>query len=685
MSDFRISLQHEDEEKIALYCAKNNIDFNQANAYDVTMDAFKDTPIIYKVYNKNTRCDDEHDVTHRVARLIECQNNIVERIADKVDLYKRKVNEEMWAKNIQNAGSAFCPNLDKLVDNLYKLNIVDGQSYLAFVCFLMQLVHSRMQEFQENDKTCVFFNGVPRNGKSATAKAICDIESQYGSVFKAQSGKILESTHEEQVWKSHLNYFDEVKPSDIDRELLLTIVNGGNVEINPKNKKPYNYNVNTNNIFTSNDQINQVQRRVSIIKFGNRLNGRPLAENTLREIISNIMEALPDFKYYYDLYQAVSIYNENRINPLAIESILTFFNSKFEGVSDDKKTSLYSSIIFNTHNIYNYIKGTYTKQIIPSERKDAIKNALKYFVDKKLITLVEYKDCTTKNYSVTGKNCLKIMEEYSKLNTKEEYNQKISKKALRKLLIPYFYPCNTDERIQKDITPDVLDQLFLDQKTISEEESVNGKVENFNPYEIDHNIQKIAGLSYRRFVDDLGVLIARLTNEDLYNPIDNIIENAIKTYVKDDMCKTISLDFLIKIFKTCIPDFKPKHEQQLKDRYRCICCLWENGKVDYSEERKVKNFNEMIPLTDLEYVSCYNPQKDGPLLIYTAGLAPSMDPIHHEMLEDNYLLMIKNHYEEQKAERKEKLKVLLRENVDTQELIECISSPNGDKCHNTVQ
>ena len=33
------------------------------------------------------------------------------------------------------------------------------------------------------------------------------------------------------------NLFDEVKPSDVDRDLLLTIVNGGEVEINPKNKK----------------------------------------------------------------------------------------------------------------------------------------------------------------------------------------------------------------------------------------------------------------------------------------------------------------------------------------------------------------------------------------------------------------------------------------------------------------
>ena len=103
----------------------------------------------------------------------------------------------------------------------------------------MQLKYTRTGRIPENDKTCVFFNGVARNGKSATAKAICDFEAQYGEIFNCQSGKILESPHEEQVWKSHLNYFDEVKPTDIDRELFLRIVNGGNVELNPKNKKQY--------------------------------------------------------------------------------------------------------------------------------------------------------------------------------------------------------------------------------------------------------------------------------------------------------------------------------------------------------------------------------------------------------------------------------------------------------------
>ena len=139
--------------------------------------------------------------------------------------------------NIKKFNNIAKPDLDRLVENIYRLNIVDSDSYLGLICFLMQLRYTRDKKFIENDKTCVFFNGVARNGKSATAQAIVDFESSFGNVYNAKSGNVLEQNHAERVWKSHLNYFDEVKPSDIDRELLLTIINGGSVELNPKNKR----------------------------------------------------------------------------------------------------------------------------------------------------------------------------------------------------------------------------------------------------------------------------------------------------------------------------------------------------------------------------------------------------------------------------------------------------------------
>ena len=245
----RNCLTHEMEQQITAYCVQNKIEFNCATAYDAVCATYRYKPLTITEINPKTGEEIEKTITCNIARLVECQFRTIERIAAKIELEEKRVTEERYAENIKVAHSLSKPNLDKLITNLNRLNIIGKESYYAFVCFLMQLKHSRDNHVPENDKTCVFFNGVARNGKSATAKAICDVESQYGKVFKAQSGKILESTHEEQVWKSHLNYFDEVKPSDIDRELLLTIVNGGEVELNPKNKKQYNFNTNTNNIF----------------------------------------------------------------------------------------------------------------------------------------------------------------------------------------------------------------------------------------------------------------------------------------------------------------------------------------------------------------------------------------------------------------------------------------------------
>ncbi len=465
MANYKSLYDHEHEEAIAIYCAQNNKEFDEANAYDVVLETFKDNPIKKKYKDKETGEDREYDKTQSVARQIEFQPKTIARIAAKAEVYKKRFASELYAKNIEQAKKDRVPNLDKLVENLYLLNIIDGQSYLAFVNNLMQIVYSRDNEIPEDDKTCMFFNGVPRNGKSATAKAICEVEAQYGNVYRASSPKILSAQHAERVYQSHLNYFDEIKSSDIVREDVLSLINGGERELDPKNKKQYMQHVNTNLIFTSNDLIHLIQRRVSLIKFGNRLNGRPLGEGTLKKIITEIMNSLPDFSCYHELYQTVSTYNENRVSPLAIDAILTFFTSQFGNVSDKSVSSLCASINFNTHHIYNNFKDTYNKQTISAERKSAVRIALQYFTEKGLITEVGYQNCTTKNYSITGQNYLRIMEGYSKLNTKDENNKKISKEELKELLKPYFYPEESDTDNKKDECHDVADQLFQKKHT----------------------------------------------------------------------------------------------------------------------------------------------------------------------------------------------------------------------------
>lgn len=631
MSNSKSLYKHDDEEKIAIYCAQNNVEFNIANAYDVVMDTFKSNPIIIEYTDKKTEEQREWDITQRVARQIEFQPKTIERIAAKAEVYKQRFVNESYENNIQKAKANSKPDLQKLVDNLYRLNIVDEHSYLAIVNNFMQIKYSRDNEIPEDDKTCLFFNGVAHNGKSATAKAICEVEAQYGKVFKAQSGKLLSSTHEEQVWKSHLNYFDEVKPTDIDRELLLTIVNGGNVELNPKNKKPYNYHVNTNNIFTSNDQINLMQRRVSIIKFGNRLNGRPLGAGTLKEIITNIMDSLPDFDRYYDMFHIVSVYNENRINPLAMGDITTFLNSKFNRVNETDEYTLTAELIFAPHEIDGCIQDKYNKQIISSERRDAVKIVLKYLAEKGLIHEVNYKNCTTKYYKVTGAEYIKIITEFGKINTKDEKNIKVTKVGLYDTLAPFFSDkpnlrgLNANNVEQNTLSESATEAIYNNKasKKINEEKQTQ-EIIRINASDLNDITTSLVN-----FVDDAvycnitgptknQILVTRdtkakgtmlfyrllkqMTNMLRQADVNNVpfdigitIEDALKNCITPELCQCISYKGLLLILKETIDDFDDSYDNFVKELYMHLLGIKDEKTLENFEKYKLSYLPECRP------------------------------------------------------------------------------------------
>lgn len=448
----KVNLTHGQESKIVQYIVENNVELSAANVFDIVLKVFKDDPVLRRCKLDDDKTE-ELDVTKSVARSIECDESTIKRINLKKEVLQNKLEEEQRKTNIQKAINDSKPDVNKLVENLYRLNIVDARSYEAFVCFLMQLKYTRDHKIENDDKTCVFFNGVARNGKSATAKAICAVEAQYGNVFKAQSGKVLESTHEEQVWKSHLNFFDEVKPFDLDREALLTIVNGGSVELNPKNKKQYNYNVNTNNIFTSNDQIFQRQRRISVVRFGDRLNGRPMKNETLVQIITDIMNSLPDFSRYGEIYDFVSLNNENRFNPLAAQDFITFIERKIERDKEGWMSSPNNEIAFTPFDIYTCIRSEFKKQILTSERLESIRDFLQNNVKEGLMEVYEYLSGTVKRYVVTSGNYIKIFARFHVLNTKDEKNTKISQNDLFDLFSPYFTEAQvTENKIQNNDT-----------------------------------------------------------------------------------------------------------------------------------------------------------------------------------------------------------------------------------------
>lgn len=467
----------------------------------------------------------------------------------------------------------------------------------------MQLKYTRNRDIGENDKTCVFFNGIARNGKSATAKAICDVEVQYGKVFKAQSGKLLESPHEEQVWGSHVNYFDEVKPTDIDRELLLNIVNGGEIEVNPKNKPHYNQYVNTNNIFTSNDQINLMQRRVSIIKFGNRLNGRPLGEGTLKKVIEKIMDSLPSFDHYYDLYQIVSINNETRINPVAIESILTYASEKLGFVNESDERTLTTTITFAPHDIYNFYKNTYKKQMINSERRDAIKQLLTYLVKKNILEEIIYKNCTTKNYRLTGENYIKLSCMHSDLNTKDEKNIKITKTELYTLLAPYFSDKTSENtNLNEKQTSQSLSfhNIFSGDSVLIKlaDDATNQILKSIpkNPNKITADIQEHGTKLFHTLLKQLESIKDGI--EEKETPFGNIsnTDQLLEKCITKEICKYISYKGLLEALKFYDkPDFNDSHAQKLKEIYMQNLGITDENTFEVAEEYKLTEIPSGLP------------------------------------------------------------------------------------------
>lgn len=111
--------------------------------------------------------------------------------------------------------------------------------------------------------------------------------------------------------------------------------------------------------------------------------------------------------------------------------------------------TLETTTIFAPHHIYNCIKGTYSKQIIISERKEAILLALEDFVKRGLLEDVGYNKCTTRHFKINGENYLKIMEWFDKINTKTEENERITPQELHDALLPYYVDPKDDEPKEK--------------------------------------------------------------------------------------------------------------------------------------------------------------------------------------------------------------------------------------------
>ena len=90
---------------------------------------------------------------------------------------------------------------------------------------------------------------------------------------------------------------------------------------------------------------------------------------------------------------------------------------------------------------------------------------------------LDYDNCATKNYRVTGEQYLKIMVKYNNENTKDEENIKVSKTDLYNALVPFFdlepIPDTDETKISNIKMPDYswmesLDEMVEEEKRAKE-------------------------------------------------------------------------------------------------------------------------------------------------------------------------------------------------------------------------
>ncbi len=279
---------------------------------------------------------------------------------------------------------------------------------------------------------------------------------------------------------------------------------------------------------------------------------------------------------------------------MAIEAITTYLNDRFGSMSPENEYQLTTHVIFSPHDIYSFVKETYSKQIIPSERREAICEALKYFTESKFLETVNYENCTTQYYKITAPLYLKLVEEFSKVNTNAEINTKISETELACLLCPYFKEYSTSEN-ETDVESEPEQVTFnfdnpftVKSKTIKLIDRFAYNFELTTPLsKISETDRKKGKILYHTLLKRLQKMSLPLQHKESDEENEVTANKAIDSFMSPDICRYLSFDFLCDILRSELPIFEYAQKERLRNLYMRYTNIPDNETLNATDKNKL--------------------------------------------------------------------------------------------------
>ena len=197
---------------------------------------------------------------------------------------------------------------------------------------------------------------------------------------------------------------------------------------------------------------------------------------------------------------------------------------------------------------------------------------------------LDYDNCTTKNYRVTGEQYLKIMVKYNNENTKDEENIKVSKTDLYNALAPFFdlepIPDTDETKISNIKMPDYswmesLNEMVEEEKRAKE-----------HPVMVSADTESRGAMLYHHLFKQMDEMVNgtdKNGNAITKHPIDF----ALKQCITHDVCKNISYKWLTKELHDNIIGFDNAYDNLVKELYMHNLGLTDENTLDAFEPYKL--------------------------------------------------------------------------------------------------